>query len=348
MPTLVGPRVGGAIGARIEIDYTIGYNPEHTAAYVDVAIYVATDRSLSDSTNDWSTWGQFGDAGGSNVRISHGSGGGRTLLRTAGGWFGPGIIGIGTRVSRIEATGNIEAVLYIDPGGLAPSTDGNYYAYNVGPTSFTVGNIIANGNGGSLTNVALWMNTSPSDVGASYYELGGFGDFPVVGRYRATTYWFRLRVANNTWGWGEWGPWRSVTTAFTAPSAPYGYYAVEITQTSAKTWSTNVADTGGPNLNNMRVMVNTSPSEDGATIITAGAWIDTYMNNLNPGTTYYFRVAAANGYAWSNYGEWASFTTLPGVMVKVNGVWRNAIPYVKVNGVWRMATRYVKVNGIWR
>ena len=36
------------------------------------------------------------------------------------------------------------------------------------------------------------------------------------------------------------------------------------------------------------------------------------------------------------------------VWVKVNGVWKKAVPWVKVNGVWKKATKsYVKVNGAW-
>lgn len=34
--------------------------------------------------------------------------------------------------------------------------------------------------------------------------------------------------------------------------------------------------------------------------------------------------------------------------VKVNGVWKEAIPFIKVNGVWKEAIPYMKVNGIWK
>lgn len=34
--------------------------------------------------------------------------------------------------------------------------------------------------------------------------------------------------------------------------------------------------------------------------------------------------------------------------IKVNGVWKNAIPCVKVNGVWKKAVAFTKVNGVWK
>lgn len=36
------------------------------------------------------------------------------------------------------------------------------------------------------------------------------------------------------------------------------------------------------------------------------------------------------------------------VNVKVNGVWKRAIPYVKVNGTWKKAVPYIRVNGTWK
>lgn len=38
----------------------------------------------------------------------------------------------------------------------------------------------------------------------------------------------------------------------------------------------------------------------------------------------------------------------PRARIKVDGIWREAIPYVKVDGIWKPAQPYVKVDGIWR
>lgn len=36
------------------------------------------------------------------------------------------------------------------------------------------------------------------------------------------------------------------------------------------------------------------------------------------------------------------------VKVQVNGVWKDAIPYVRVNGTWKEAVPYIRVNGTWK
>lgn len=34
--------------------------------------------------------------------------------------------------------------------------------------------------------------------------------------------------------------------------------------------------------------------------------------------------------------------------VRVNGVWKKAVPYVKMNGIWKEAAPYVRVGGVWK
>ena len=37
------------------------------------------------------------------------------------------------------------------------------------------------------------------------------------------------------------------------------------------------------------------------------------------------------------------------VKIKINGVWKKAIPWVKVNGVWKKCTKtYIKVGSSWK
>lgn len=42
------------------------------------------------------------------------------------------------------------------------------------------------------------------------------------------------------------------------------------------------------------------------------------------------------------------FTTKGVARIKINGIWKQAIPWVKVNGVWKQAIPFVKVNGTWK
>lgn len=37
-----------------------------------------------------------------------------------------------------------------------------------------------------------------------------------------------------------------------------------------------------------------------------------------------------------------------GARIRVNGQWKEAVPYVRVNGAWKEATAYIRVNGTWK
>lgn len=348
--TLYGPWQGSTPHARVELDYDVSYNADHTNAFVHTNGCLGTDSSLYDSTNVWECWGTLGSDTGANTVYNHGSGGGRTPFRyNIDGWVGSGGADIGLRVRNLEGPGaTIENVFHVDVGALAPYTDGNYTSKNVTSNSFSTTGISGNGNGGALVDIQAQINTSQSESGATTKQAGGWADISFNGLTRYTTYYFRVRIANNTYGWGPWGPWKAVTTLKSAPATPIGYSATAITQTSAQTTGVDVPDNGGQALSDIRAQISKTQSEADATIVTRGSWGDIAFNDLDPGTPYYFRLQAYNGVGWSNYGAWVSFETLPGVLVKYGGVWQNAIPYVKVGGIWKQATRYVKANGIWR
>jgi hypothetical protein len=74
----------------------------------------------------------------------------------------------------------------------------------------------------------------------------------------------------------------------------------------------------------------------------------TTITGLIPGTKYYFWARGRNDIGWGPFSKPMSGTTLVGVRIKHNGMWKQAIPYVKVNGVWRLAQPHVKVNGTWK
>lgn len=49
--------------------------------------------------------------------------------------------------------------------------------------------------------------------------------------------------------------------------------------------------------------------------------------------------------------NWKDYTMTKGnrgARIKVNGQWKEAIPYVRVNGQWKEAVSYVKINGQWK
>lgn len=91
---------------------------------------------------------------------------------------------------------------------------------------------------------------------------------------------------------------------------------------------------------------------DGSAIMSAQNWNITssgtsIVTGLKPGSYYAAWARGRNSRGWGPWSQGASFFTLAGCMVKVNGTWKPAVPYVKVNGVWVPAVPYVKVAGVW-
>ena len=58
---------------------------------------------------------------------------------------------------------------------------------------------------------------------------------------------------------------------------------------------------------------------------------------------------------WDAYGKIGESKELTiqctlskGNKLRINGQWKDAIPYVRVNGQWKEATPYIRVNGVWK
>ena len=71
---------------------------------------------------------------------------------------------------------------------------------------------------------------------------------------------------------------------------------------------------------------------------------------VKPGHTYTFSV-----YAQQNFGGAVSGPTsesdlqMPaGAWIRVDGVWKVAIPYARTGGVWKMALPHIRVAGNWK
>lgn len=253
MGNVVGPWFGGSSPARIEIDYDVTYNADRTSAHFSGMVYLATRYAISDTINSWSVSGDLGNASGSNVNVQHGSGGGRTAVKSIAGWRQGNAV-INASVSGLEAIGEtvVGNGLVLEAGPLA-SYISTFQARGVTSTSFIADVVSWVANGGVIDNTQVGYNTSQSDTGALYIQKGSFGDGDIL------------------------------------------------------------------------------------------------VSPINPGTLYYFKMRLHNtGYGWGPWTAWKTATTLPGVYIKVNGVWKNAIPYVKAGGVWKQAVRYVKTSGVWK
>lgn len=356
MTTLYGPwRGSGTVKGRIKITYVRTYINNQTGANFAGDINIEFDNSISDSVNTWSVSGDGPNSSGSNLAISLGSGGGTKKIRSfddnVNQYMFPEFT-ITTSVSGLEAVGaTVNASLSFDMGNLLPFLNNtSYVAGSITSNGAVISGISGNANGDILTNVQVEYNTSASDAGAAYKALGSYAtSVSLAGLlYRATTYWYRVRVENGN-GWGQWGPWKSFTTLTTTPGAPSeSFYVDTITQTDAKAQALSIPDNGGAAIDQLLVRVNTSPVDAGATDYTSGGSSPINLTGLQPGTLYYYRYIGHNANGYGPWSSWKSFTTLPGVSVKVGGVWKNATPYVNVGGVWKPAVRYVKVGGVWK
>lgn len=80
-----------------------------------------------------------------------------------------------------------------------------------------------------------------------------------------------------------------------------------------------------------------------------GNALDKTFTDLKPNTTYYLRTYVITSAGGVN-SKWASFTTKKNnvVRLKVNGNWKESIPYMCVGGVWKEATPYINVNGSYK
>ena len=78
------------------------------------------------------------------------------------------------------------------------------------------------------------------------------------------------------------------------------------------------------------------------------------IQNLESGTSYTidFDYKRKDSQQWSfdaGYSSSETITTLDyTAYIKVNNIWKKAIPYIKVNNAWKKAIPYINVNGSWK
>lgn len=58
-------------------------------------------------------------------------------------------------------------------------------------------------------------------------------------------------------------------------------------------------------------------------------------------------VSNGSEIAW-DWKDYKMFKGNRGARIRVNGQWKEAVPYVRVNGAWKEATAYIRVNGTWK
>lgn len=141
--------------------------------------------------------------------------------------------------------------------------------------------------------------------------------------------------------------WRSLPRLANVPDAPTPLGIDNVTMTSMTYHFSGNYDGGSP-IREWQVGWGADPN--------SAQWYETGgpINNgvatvaVPPATTFYFWSRGRNDVGWGPWSNRISAQSRAGVRVKINGVWRTAVPYAKINGVWRMAEPLVKINGTWK
>jgi len=171
----------------------------------------------------------------------------------------------------------------------------------------------------------------------NHFFCGGTGEGGTLAPN--TTYYYKFTITDN---WGRTS--NQVTGSFTTSGNPPTISNVSGTAgettygfTYTATYDTNAA--------------YSSIENQWGTTTSYGSYNNTNaISGLTPDTHYYhrFRVTDTKGHTSNWYTD--EFTTLASttLKIKVNGVWKDATPYVNVNGTWKKAKAYMKISGTWK
>jgi uncharacterized protein (TIGR03437 family) len=197
--------------------------------------------------------------------------------------------------------------------GLSP------YSNEVAVTTFP--NAPTNLQGAAISSSQInltWTNNAPdaSAIRVEYMPPGSatFTDIgpavtltntPVTNLQAKTTYTFRVR-AQNAVGYSAYSNVVTVTTPQGIPAAPTNLQAAPVSSSQVNlTWTNNAPDATA-----IRVEYLPPGSATFVDIFAAATLTSTGVTNLQPSTTYSFRVRAQNGAGYSAYSNVATVTTL--------------------------------------
>lgn len=145
-----------------------------------------------------------------------------------------------------------------------------------------------------------------------------------------TTYDYRIRAYNN-YGDSDYSNVASATTSAAIPQAPTNLAATALSSTQITlTWQDNSTNELG-----FKVERRKGLSGDWSEIVSLGQNIVEYQDDeLDPNTTYYYKVAAYNN-AGSSYSNEASVTTTEGVPAQPTNLVAKALSATQVKLTWQ-------------
>lgn len=232
-------------------------------------------------------------------------------------------------------------VQYRGNGSSAWNPEGNnWQAYSIGARAWSGSFSIPRSQSGST----IWLLDTTFDVGhdGNGY-LGGFSSSAAI------------QSSNTAYiGSGSVSVWEGDSPRIPKRPSPPGTPTVKNNLPTSLTlsWPPSADNAGSP-IDGYLLRYWPNPSG-------SGPYIDHSQQNntsrtvtgLQPGKEYRFVVyahnAAADNAGYSNVSGALVVRTRAGVRIKVDGVWKLAIPYLKVDGAWKMAIPYVKDNNTWK
>lgn len=207
---------------------------------------------------------------------------------------------------------------------------------NSGSASSNVGQLWANGN--MAYNFQNGQNTGTFTIADGHFTVqhgsDGQGSYYVDGTLTLNL----LGTASAGTGW------RNLPSLARVPDAPTPLFVDQNTQTTLRYAFSGNYDGGAPIIE-WQVGYGTDPN-----IIMWERWSDGLYTavDLAPATTYYFWSRGRNSVGWGPWSSRWDGRTIAGARVKVDGNWKEAIPWVKVDGNWKLAQPWVKVDGNWK
>lgn len=129
------------------------------------------------------------------------------------------------------------------------------------------------------------------------------------------------------------------------PGAPFSLGFRDILPTSLVHQFSGTTD-GGSGILGWEIHYGTDPTGNGNKILASGG--TSLITGLRPATQYYFWSRGRNGVGWGPFSVRDQAKTLSAARVRIQGEYKNAIPYVKHEGVYKMILPYIKDKNVWK
>jgi len=320
-----GSYVNNSTGNGMRLGYEFSQSPSSvgsgtSSVTVTVRVYVETKASVYDSNNSYSIGGSFSASG--SVDISHGSGGGTTLIRTL------------SRTVSTSYSGTVSTSVSASLSGIAPisgtaSVSGSHstarrpYSVPAAPSGVSLS---LYGDGGRVrwtrraTTAApyqsielnfqrdggAWQDSASLSGGSTSYTTGAFA--------RNTSYRYRVRAVNSS-GASSWAYSGTVKAPATAPAAPTNASVTRNSDTShtVRWTNTNPTSSTAP-YEKIQIMRWTKTGDAYVTIATLSGYPSSYTDKTTvPNQQYRYRIRAHNsgGAGGWDYTPYISTTPAP-------------------------------------